>query len=533
MPLSVAQKRCYPCRFVVERTAEWGQNRQALIFHGMSGGAQYLFHNNNLTNGVAMVIERLLFRKKDGQFHAPTQPSDDYLAMLSRFNCKFRPYLPQLLPYKHEELIAGYKGRKAKNYSRKAKDHVFGTCRWKDGAVSGFMKQEFVASKVDLMDNKPTNIVRAIQPRSLAYRLDSLCYFKRAEKPLLYALDRFLQNDLGFPHRAIAKGMNNAQRAANIKLAWEYHDRPSGVGADISRMDQSVSVPLLKDEAETWLDIFDHCPYFTKLLAMQRSYDYFCNVPDGNIRLSGIKGRRCSGDGNTGSGNTLIVAKIMWLFAKRLLLVDISITFLIDGDDVIVFTDDQHNKYVGTYLVEFFIGFGFVMKIEGKAWELEEVEFCQSHPVNVDGEWLMVRNPKACLMKDVMTFAKFQHKKPFDTYRWNLMKCGESLAGGVPILNAFYQHVGRGAPVVRKKRQLWENRPFFKGIQYSARGMHRTFHLPSDATRESFAKAFFVSPADQIAIELYYSSFAPEWQKPIDLGLAPMNPMLATLLKHE
>jgi len=78
------------------------------------------------------------------------------------------------------------------------------------------------------------------------------------------------------------------------------------------------------------------------------------------------------------------------------------------------------------------------MKVEKPVYKLEEVEFCQTHPVFIDGAWRAVRAPKTCAGKDLICVSNVSE----DCYEQWLSAvgiCGLNANKGVPILEQFYR----------------------------------------------------------------------------------------------
>ena len=98
-------------------------------------------------------------------------------------------------------------------------------------------------------------------------------------------------------------------------------------------------------------------------------------------------------------------------------------------------------------------------------------------------------------------------------------KCGLSLTGGLPVLDAFYSALikaSEGADTTRIR-----NDPTFEtGMSFMAKGMNRTGKAIEERTRFSFYLAFGIQPDQQILWEQYYKS--------IDLTYSPADPVIET-----
>jgi len=122
----------------------------------------------------------------------------------------------------------------------------------------------------------------------------------------------------------------------------------------------------------------------------------FC--PDGKLKYR-VKGRRFSGDMNTGLGNCLIMCAMVYSYAAER---GVRINLANNGDDCVVFMeqDDLERFVVG--INAWFSELGFRLTSEPPAYNFEAIEFCQMHPVLIGDEWRMVRTPKVAFEKDTM-----------------------------------------------------------------------------------------------------------------------------------
>jgi hypothetical protein len=185
---------------------------------------------------------------------------------------------------------------------------------------------------------------------------------------------------------------------------------------------------------------------------------------------------------------------------------DVGVKFELmdDGDDcVIIVEEEDFTRLDG--LAAHFLEFGFQIKRERTASVLEQLRFCQCHPVFDGRRWVMVRNLTA-FSKDCAVIGT-----PHSMAAWTdaVSQCGEACAGGIPVWNSFYQFLRRSADTPMRRRRRLDYSPLMEstGLWWMAKGMRRFFSSPSDEARVSFFKAFGVTPEAQIACEEWYDQY--------------------------
>jgi hypothetical protein len=201
-----------------------------------------------------------------------------------------------------------------------------------------------------------------------------------------------------------------------------------------------------------------------------------------------------SGDMNTALGNCLIMCALVHALARER---GVRVRLGNNGDDCVVFMERRHLKRFSTGLKEWFLEFGFNMKVEEPVTTFEALEFCQAHPVWDGLRWIMVRDPRVCTSKDACCVVK--------DYGWGpaamawlgaVGECGLAMSGGIPILQEYYHAMSRHGVAGKQIACVRET-----GMAFLAAGLHRPVREPSEACRESFFRAFGILPSHQVAIE--------------------------------
>jgi len=239
---------------------------------------------------------------------------------------------------------------------------------------------------------------------------------------------------------------------------------------------------------------------------------------DGSVSAN-IGPMRCSGDQNTSLGNCIVSVLLAKLYAEEHGLSDFDV--LCDGDDLIMFVPQKSISRLDD-LSDWYLRWGLRMKIEAPAAVPEEVEFCQSKPVWVEGGYVLVRNPRKVLNTAFAGGCHLHDTNKYLQHMRNVGLCGLSTAAGVPILQEYFSWaVSKGRTGKFDYRDLAGYGHQYR-IQVAAghaavrRGVHPD-------TRASFAVAFGIPAHEQLDIEEAISSmvFSCHFDRNVDSDLIP------------
>jgi len=159
-------------------------------------------------------------------------------------------------------------------------------------------------------------------------------------------------------------------------------------------------------------------------------------------------------------------------------------------------------------LVPFFSNLGFVMKVETPVERLEAIEFCQSHPVFDGDRWRMVRNPHVSMSKDLTFLSYPRHQKEWDTFCSAISDCGLALTSGIPVLQSYFEAMGRG----KRASMKLDERIRESGMFQLAAGLKSRIAPITMHARMSFYYAFGVTPDMQRALETRFNTYPElEW----------------------
>jgi len=397
---------------------------------------------------------------------------------LKKFGKKLIHMTNRVVPLTTKEFVESYTGRKRKVYQANADSLELLPLRRQDSFAQVFIKDE----KVNLT-RKDDPCPRAISPRSARFNIEIGKHLKPMEKEVFRGIARV------FRSTTVMKGLNALERGSAIARKWRRFDKPVAILLDASRFDQHCNIQIINwehgIEERMTLDPDD----LKRLNSWRKVNTCFARAQDGAFKYK-IKGTRLSGDMDTAMGNCLTMCGMTWSFMMYIGIVKFE--YANDGDDGVLIVEQEHLAKVLATFPDYFRSLGFTMKLEGIAYELEHIEFCQARPV-FDGEkWRMLRDPRVCFGKDSLSLKNTIDIVKLRELRSAIGWCGIALAGDMPLFWRFY-------PSMVDRPQ--EEQEFSTGMQFLARGMDTVIAEPTSVARESFHRAYGISPDDQIAIE--------------------------------
>lgn len=386
----------------------------------------------------------------------------------------------------HEEFVGFYKGRRQQVYAEAAASLVLEPVCPRDAYLTTFVKAE----KINL-DVKCDPVPRVIQPRNPRYNVEVGCFLRPLEKKMYDAIDKL------FGSPTIVGSYNSYTQAQVIRSKWENYTKPVCVGLDASRFDQHVSAQALLFEHSIYNRIFRK-KKLARLLDMQIKNRGVARAKDGWFPYSKI-GSRMSGDMNTSLGNKILMCLMAKSFIDH---IGVECSFINNGDDCLMILDAKNLTRLHA-MENWFKDFGFTIVREMPVYEFEQIEFCQTRPVKVNGIWRMVRNMKTCLTKDVTCINLGHRVDQYEAWLYDVGVCGESVAGDVPVLGAFYAMLKRlGKPGFYQGYD--DDFKWYRTASANARLTHNT----TDAYgRYSYWISSGLSPDEQIVLEDYFSTF--------------------------
>lgn len=454
--------------------------RRAMQIIGMNSCSKFILHNNSLVNVRRALMERVYNVEVNGNLVQPPQPRPNIFGTLRALGGELAARVGERAPVARTTFVQSRPAAKLKIYQQGLASLMMFPVIRRDARVQGaFVKCEKVNAK------KGDPAPRIIQPRSVRYNIEVGRYLSVIEHDVYHEIDEM------WGGKTVMKGYNADEIGTHIKDAWDSFADPVALGLDASRFDQHVSADALGFEHSIYNLIFNS-PELRKLLRWQVDNEGVATADDGVI-LYKKRGSRMSGDMNTALGNIILMCLLVLLFCQQR---RVKARLINNGDDCTLIFERADLATILDGLYEWFLQYGFNIVQEPVAHQIEEIEFCQMHPVWVDGKYVMVRNAGPSLSKDAISI-RARTPQQLRQWMWCVGKSGLAMASGVPIQQAYYLNMAKHG-VKGGRLDLLEGR---SGLTWFASRMVATEREVSDLTRLSFWKAFGVDPALQVAIE--------------------------------
>jgi hypothetical protein len=461
-------------------------------------------HNHNLKNALRAVKERVFTVQDGDNLVPPPQPAQGSFAIVDQFMARVADTVGPRRKLTTAQFVAQCAPGKRRLYSNAATQLARGGITHRDARVRAFVKNEKIMFKESGPKADPAP--RLIQPRSPKYNVALGCYTRAVEHDIYHAIAHVCRTTDDTP--VVMKGMDPLACGNLIRRKWESFHHPIAVGIDASRFDQHVSQRALQSEHSCYTRIFQSRE-LEWLLRQQLTTTGVIYCDDKRL-LYTKEGGRCSGDMNTGLGNCLLMCGLVDSFVDgrfRYQLVN-------NGDDCVIIMERRClNRLEG--IERFFLDHGFNIKMEdddnvrvygettvGFVDKFERITFCQTRPVRVEDGWIMVRCPDASFAKDSLALCA-----PRDWHKWigAVGTGGGSLYGDIPICSALYGLYRKWGDSSGRITQslLYQDSGFARMCRG---GRCKGEVVVSDATRDSYGRAFGIPPSHQIRIERYLQS---------------------------
>lgn len=465
-------------------------------FAGYASTYEYIVHNSSLANVCRGLVERVFCVVRDGKLQRPLKPKKNIfegkLGNVGRKVSRIVGFCPAMT---RAEFCASYTGKRRATYEKARLSLDVLPCTRKDAYLKTFVKAEKINITL-----KPDPAPRIIQPRDPRYNVEVGRYLKPLEPRLMKAIDKI------WGEKTAIKGYTVEQVGTILHEKSLRFSNPVFVGLDASRFDQHCSRQALEWEHSVYNSIVRD-PYLAELLRWQVDNRGTAFLKDGFVRYN-VDGCRMSGDMNTSMGNYLIMSCLVYQFCKD---VGLDASLANCGDDCVLYLEKDQLGLL-KHLPQWFENMGYSMKVEKPVSRVEEIEFCQQHPVQLSRGWVMVRRPDVCMTKDVcivrggMTFERLQ--------RWLHAQHdgGLSLAGDCPVLAAFYNAFPQG-DACGEESEYAEAHKFKAGKQCGE---------ITQLARFSFWQAFGLTPDEQVAVE----KELVHWKPKVEIGDDDWRPTL-------
>lgn len=392
-------------------------------------------------------------------------------------------YPPKLLDtWDFTRVLFNKKGCKKKIYKQALDNYTKRGILSKDKEIKMFVKYE----RMPMRD--PLKAPRAIQARGVVFNLYLQQYILPYSKHLTRSMDP--------SKRFVTKGMDQYQLADFITRCWYSFSLPVAKLLDHDRFDSRTNRFWLK---EMHAYIQEH---FSDDIT-----DLLCTLESAKCTtFHGIRYRATdcvfSGDVTTSDGNSTINKALLVDYTWGINTIDID-----NGDDSVIFLDyhdlDELNSRDLTC-------YQYKTK-HTTVYNLEDIEYCQCHPVKTINGWLMVRDPIRVISRATTCI-----DPTADLSIWfaSVGECEFSCNRGVPVLMSFARMLMKLSVKRMKLDQDFE--------YHRIRG---TFSEEiTNEARVSFALAFGIQPTLQLELEYLFDNMV--WPKEIYSVSDPTGPLL-------
>ncbi len=472
-----------------------GKTREYVITSGLGPAHNYGVYHNNVDTIERAFTERY-FLCKDGEGFRPAfkvQHSAYDIPELVAFrkavvsHTKYLPTVPLDL------VVEAYSGPKKRVYAAALDSLKKKELTQRDATLSSFVKFE----KQD-----DTKAPRVINPRDARYNLELARYLKLAEHKIFKSINKAW----GARTRAtVIKGYNADVSAAILRDKWDKFVHPVAIGLDASKFDMHVSKRALQYEHSFYTSLFPGDKRLATLLKWQLHNKGVAYAADGKVKFS-MEGTRSSGDLNTSLGNCIIMCACLHAYCAQR---GVRAELANNGDDCVLIIEAADETRIQDGLGDWFRKRGFSMTVEPTVDEFEQIEFCQTRPVQLSTGWRMIRNVSAVVRKDPMCLQPIPNERAMMKWWGAVGECGTTLNSGVPVLSNFYAVMQRAGVDTTDayKHEVFRNR----STLHQMRGV-KAAEVDARA-RVSFYYAFGYTPDEQRELERYYDSMELTWRQ--------------------
>jgi hypothetical protein len=501
------------------------RNRQFTSLTGIGPDESVGCFNNSLHNAVQTICCRVLCAERNGKWMRveDTRPIPGAIPKyLGDLTADLVALLPSTTPVPLELFPLSYKGRKFKIYTRAVESLRIKPLDINDSVIKMFLKLE-----KDIRSLKPARIARAISSPDPRFLVETGRFVKVAEHLIYEAIDKLYGN------RVVAKGLNFGQVGELFEDCWSDFNRPCSIDCDVEKMDRSTTVEMMQWTHQITSSCFSGYDrvFVETLLSWQIDTIAKGRTDDGKFSYL-IEGTLNSGQTNTSLVGVLMVSMIMHAYIKSK---SYRVRFVDAGDDCTVICDQVNETDFRSGLQPFFIQFGFVLTLGSTNDVLEGIEFCQAHPVKINGKYRMVRNNRTAAVKDAVCPMKIETPRQFVAWTQAVSDTGIATHGGVPVAQDYYAMLSRSAQTTFQSMNLtYRQRSRYRssikrysvegGLHYWGKGMTCRYEpVISTETRISYYLAFGTPPHIQRMLESSYRTKLVKYNYPIESPY--INPM--------
>lgn len=506
--------------------------RRSTYLTRVAGQRDVFVHNSSVHNAMIAASVRVLSAKVGGKYVRieETRQPPGHSDVLRSAASGIIDHLSVLNPIPLESFPGLYRAGKRVNYQRAVDSLRTKPLTREDSHIQAFIKFEKMLAK-------PTGAAKAprmISPPSPRFLVRTGCYIKPAEHAIYEAIDRL------FGFKVVTKGLNYSEIGQLFALHWNALDDPVAFDVDVEKMDRSTSSEMLAWTHKLVEACYngEHLEDISNLLKQQLTVKTRVRCDDGHIDYT-VEGTLTSGQMNTSLVGVAMVSSTMFTLFNDVL--HVPFRFVDAGDDCTVIINKRDEKAFLLSVRQHFRSVGFEITIGDPSEALENIEFCQTHPVWVDGEYTMVRNARDAAIKDATSLQPLSCEREMAVWMQAVSECGMATHGGVPIAASLYRCYGRNAKRMKQslsmsmrqlKRFEWAVQKKMDDVRsYNQIGttvMQRADTSIDPRTRLSYEIATGLNPVFQACMEEYYDKLLIEWSTPAPQATCTFNPLWST-----
>lgn len=459
------------------------RSREMVTLSGLPSLGPMYVHDNDTSNIVWSVHERVLGTTTNGTWHPTMQPeAGSFEGSLAAFRRRVGQRVgANALPITTEQFVGQYGGPKAKRYAAASESLRLKAVTRADSYPGVFLKGE------KWHEDKPGRIISARHPRYLLEVGKYIC-------PIEHALYKAVDEVYGAP--TIMKGYTPERRAAIVRSHWNSFADPVAVGQDFSKFDQHISRSALEYEHGFYLAAYSGDSTLQRLLSWQLETTCYANARDGRVKYR-VSGGRMSGDMNTALGNCLISSALLWAYTHE---AGVKVKAIVDGDDSVAFMERTDLARYLSGIKDWMAKRGFKLVTEEPVTDIARVEFCQCRFVAASPA-TMVRNPVKAVTQDHawIVDASLTHREVLAATGLG----GLSLYGNIPVLGAYYNMLAGATALSRRtRRRITFQSTWLRDAQLTG----GTFAEPTEEARYALWEAWGITPGEQRELEAKFNA---------------------------
>jgi hypothetical protein len=233
---------------------------------------------------------------------------------------------------------------------------------------------------------------------------------------------------------------------------------------------------------------------------------------------------------NTSLGNVLVMCMLLYSYLDPL---KIFYQIFDNGDDCVLLVEAADYNKVINNIENWFREMGVTLKIEGVAYSIHDIEFCQQKLYYQDGRPKLTPIPGRRLYNDLVTDKPIASRKMWRKWLGAVAGGGNIASSGTPVFQSFYQWLSRSAPPYTPK----EGDIFYRYRDQHLDKMERVHREISWSTRWSFYEATGIHPQAQLTLEELFGNAEPlTYQLPRDVTVfkrSLMTALVPSTLKSE